>query len=357
MTGPRQYQDTWAVTYTVKNEARLLPDALRYYLKLGASRIYVFWDGTTDDTKERVDYDPRIVSAESEPDLGQLSCPDWITDILPRWQANMDVRKRINTYKAAAAARAEGITWLISIDPDELLSPDPSSPSTPFFTASGTTDQILFPNVEAIGRAGLSRSPFNELVYTTRHLPATNFIWRSVRKLYAMMARPTPKRMAQFDDVFFATRFTGTSLRSVVDPRDGAFIPTAYNLGYTSYKSAIRTESFEHFLFNIHKWQKDKRAPTSKVAGQLVHFDLPDAAYFISKFRQRQKAMMVKDFFVRHKLAEIAIDLPVDQATAFYKSSIGIDRVDHLEQLCKRGLLKRDERIKRVFESMLAHEN
>ena len=111
----------FALTYTVKNEARLLPSAIEYHIAAGCSRIYVFWDGTTDGSRDLVSKYPCVTARDSIRVEETDDAPKWIKDILVWWDTDMDVRKRINTYYAAKSAAAEGLDWLGGIDPDELV--------------------------------------------------------------------------------------------------------------------------------------------------------------------------------------------------------------------------------------------
>jgi hypothetical protein len=112
---------SFALTYTVKNEARLLPLGIEYHLALGCSRVYVFWDNTTDDAPELVAKYPQVITRKSYRPEEMEDAPGWLSQILPAWGPDLDVRKRANTYYAAVDAAKHGIEWLLSIDADELI--------------------------------------------------------------------------------------------------------------------------------------------------------------------------------------------------------------------------------------------
>src|SRR5688572_25100082 len=102
---------SWAATYTVKNESFLLAQALLYLKHLGCARVYVYLDGTSDDT---ADVAAEHSFAEPRPSLrpDELATPpSWCQELFPRWEANADVRKRINCLDAARRAHREGIEW------------------------------------------------------------------------------------------------------------------------------------------------------------------------------------------------------------------------------------------------------
>jgi hypothetical protein len=89
---------SFAISYTVKNEARLIAPAIVYHLAAGCSKIYIFFDGTTDNTKDLITPDDRIIFLNTTIPKELKELPSWIVDILPWWETDMDVRKRINTF-------------------------------------------------------------------------------------------------------------------------------------------------------------------------------------------------------------------------------------------------------------------
>lgn len=99
----------FAISYTVKNESRLLPSAIRYHIVAGCSRIYIFWDGTTDGSESLVSEFPNVVARNSiKPDEID-DPPAWIARVVSCWELIMDVRKNINTFYAAKEAAKDGI--------------------------------------------------------------------------------------------------------------------------------------------------------------------------------------------------------------------------------------------------------
>jgi hypothetical protein len=334
----------FAITYTVKNEASLLPDAIAYHLAIGCARIYVFFDGSTDNSRELIQHTERVVCADSI-DPGSLAdAPDWINAILPRWKESMDVRKRINTYIASDLARSEGIDWLINIDPDELLllnagTNDPSGTGDNFFSSiSEDVDQILLPNLEAIPVGEGSGRPFLDCTLFLRRFHFTEFFWRSSSALLRRVV-PIPKAQAWYDYWFYYFRFRGALPRLMRHPASGESIPAGYFLGYSNHKSFIRTRVAKDFLFNIHKWQKVLRRPKSIKKGYVLHYDLCSTEYFCAKFRQRQPAMLVKAFYCRYMFARIARDLPFETARQFFLNYICISSATVLQRLRQRGIV------------------
>jgi hypothetical protein len=334
----------FAIAYTVKNEAGLLPDAIAYHLALGCARIYVFFDGTTDNSRELIEDSKRVLCAPSVDPASLADTPLWVDEILPRWQESMDVRKRINTYIAARQARDEGIEWLINIDPDELLLLNGQSDGGPgeaggfFSSVSERIDQILLPNLEAIPVGEGSGRPFLDCTLFLRRFPLTEWLWKSSSALLRRLA-PFPKLQAWYDYWFYRYRFGGALPRLMRHPVSGERIPAGYFLGYSNHKSFIRTRVSGEFSFNIHRWQKLRRRPRSIKKGYLLHYDLCSAEYFCDKFRQRQPAMLVKAFYCRYMFARIARDLPFETVREFFLKYICISSAAVLRRLRERGIV------------------
>lgn len=94
---------------------------IEYHLAVGCSRIYIFWDNTTDNAPELVAKYPQVVARKSFRPEELANPPEWFVHILPPWGDDLDVRKIANTYYATLDAAQDGIEWLVSIDADELL--------------------------------------------------------------------------------------------------------------------------------------------------------------------------------------------------------------------------------------------
>lgn len=334
----------FAIAYTVKNEANMLPDAIAYHLRLGCSRIFIFFDGTTDASRELVQDMPGVICADSIEPKALVNVPEWIRLLLPRWEESMDVRKRINTFAAAAQASNDGIEWLISIDPDEMLILNDGSTSSPedgetfFSSVSQDIDQILVPNWEAVPAGAGTGRPFVDCTLFLRRFPLTETAWRYSSAIVRRVVS-NPKWHAWYDHWFYRVRFRGALPRLMRHPATGETIPAGYFLGYSNHKAFIRTVKAPKFLFNIHRWQKAQQRPKCISKGRLLHYDLCSAEYFCAKFRQRQPAMMVKAFFCRYVFAQIARELPSVTVERFFLDHICISDRSTIERLRRRGIL------------------
>ena len=146
----RTQKETFAIALTVKNESELLAHIIPYYLSHGASKIYIFFDGTTDDSR-RICEKYKSVELSDCVNIELLGYSRrWINELNPA--EKMDHRKRINTMYAAERAAKEGINWIASLDPDEIVLPPNGCADIldMFSLVNSNTDQIILKNIELI---------------------------------------------------------------------------------------------------------------------------------------------------------------------------------------------------------------
>jgi hypothetical protein len=333
----------FAVSYTVKNESRLLPPAIEYHLAAGCSRIYVFFDNTTDNTPELIAKYPQVVARKSF-SPGELSNPpQWLAKILPAWKPDLDVRKIANTYYAALEAASEGIEWLASIDADELILMSPGEQAVedhiPRYLEKipGEVDQLLLPNLESIPTAADSENPFVDCVYFLNRFPISEAIWRYSRAALVRATR-SPKLIAWYDWLFYELRFAGALKRMMREPGTGHRIPGSYFLGYVGNKSLIRTRNAPDFSFATHSWRPFIRAPRNLKTGNVLHFDMLDAAYFAAKFRQRTPERDI--FHLRYMLSNVARNHSDEEVRQFFESYIAVSDPERIALLKKKGIAR-----------------
>jgi hypothetical protein len=339
----------FAISYTIKNESRLLPSAIDYHIAVGCSRIYIYWDGGSDHSDLLISTYPSVVARNSITPDELEDPPQWITEILPAWETDMDIRKHINTYYAAKSAAMEGIDWLISLDPDELILMDRNSPINQdqivkqLSRVPDKVDQLLLRNLDCVPTSAESQNPFLDCVYFMNRFPTTEFIWRYSRALLIRISR-SPELVAWYDYLFYQVRFAGALPRLMRDPKSRRIIPAGYFLGYSSYKSFIRVTTFSSFKFATHRWIRDVRAPRSVELGNVLHYDLPDAAYFAAKFRKRQEyhvEIALRFFYLRYRLALVARDCSDSEIKEFFEKYMAIRNPARIARLERKGILLR----------------
>ena len=333
---------TFALTYTVKNEARLLPSAIEYHLATGCSRIYVFWDNTTDNGPDLIGKYPQVVARKSYRPEELENPPAWLAHILPAWEPDLDVRKIANTYYATLDAAKNGIEWLVNIDVDELIVMDRNEPALenhiPRYLEriSEDIDQLLLPNLESVPTAAETENPFLDCVYFLERFPMTERLWRYSRAALFRATR-SPKLLAWYDWLFYELRFPGALRRLMRDPGTNQKIPGTYFLAYSSHKSFMRTARAANFEFATHGWKPHLKRPRNLRTGNILHFDMLDYRYFAAKFRQRPPAR--EWFYLRSLLSTVARDRSLEQVKQFFETYLAIRDPKRIASLKKKGIV------------------
>jgi Glycosyl transferase family 2 len=332
----------FALTYTVKNESRLLPSGIEYHLAAGCSRIYVFWDNTTDNAPELVARYPQVIARKSFRPEELENPPAWLARILPSWDDDLDVRKIANSYYAALEGAKEGIEWIINVDADELILMNRDEQTLenhiPRYLEKipQNIDQVLALNLESIPTAADTRNPFTDCVYFLNRFRASEFVWRYSRAALIRISR-SPKLIAWYDWLFYQVLFAGAMQRMMRDPETHEPIPGGYFLAYVSYKSFMRAARATDFNFATHGWKPYLKKPRSLRTGNVLHFDLLDAAYFAAKFRQRPPERGL--FHFRTQLSVVARDRSMEQVRQFFEDYIAIRDPRRIERLKKKGIV------------------
>jgi hypothetical protein len=355
----------FALTYTVKNEARLLPAAIEFHLAAGCSRIYLFWDGTTDNSAELVAKYPQVIARQSYRPQELHDPPAWLSRILPAWETEFDVRKIANTVYAAQDAAREGIEWLVGIDPDELILMSRAETvienHIPRYLEKipENVDQLHLPNLESVPTAAETQNPFTDCVYFLNRFPATEALWRYSRAALARITRSSqtrltrfPKFIAWYDWLFYELRFAGALRRMMREPGTNRRIPGTYFLGYSSHKSFIRTGRAANFEFATHGWRPFVRRPHNLRTGNILHFDLLDAAYFSMKFMQRPAPRDI--FYLRYMLGNVARNHRPDEIREFFETYIAIRDPKRIEKLKQKGIIVEIRSASNLLKTLLA---
>lgn len=332
----------FALAYTVKNEARLLPSGIEYHLAAGCSRIYIFWDSTTDNAPELVAKYPQVVARKSFRPEELANPPQWLANILPAWDVDLDVRKIANTYYATLDAAKDGIEWLVSVDADELLLMNRDEPvlenHIPKYLAQvpEQIDQLLVLNLESVPSAAETTNPFLDCVCFLNRFPTSEIIWRYSRAALYRISR-SAKLIAWYDWLFYELLFAGAMHRMMRDPATNRAIPAGYFLAYVSYKSFVRTRVAPNFNFATHRWKAFLRRPRNLRIGNVLHFDMIDADYFAAKFRQRPPDRGW--FHLRYLLSIVARERSLEQVRQFFEKYIAISDPRRIARLKKKGIL------------------
>ncbi|MCC5829094.1 MAG: glycosyltransferase family 2 protein [Phycisphaeraceae bacterium] len=347
---------SFAIIYSVRNEAELLPDAVRYHRALGCRRFFIFWDRTTDDAPQMMMNLPDVecrdsIRPEEISGLFGERTPTWFEESLPRWDINHDVRKRINTAYAAKRAHELGIEWLVGIDPDELIYVSDESPMRhERFTellagVDDYVDQVFLRNLEVVPTSLNVSSPFTDCNSYFKRFIFTDGGVRILRSLFYKLTRSFSAR-SRFEHWLYRLRFGRSVIRPMRHPITQMAIPRSYYLGYLGHKSIVRASRAASFKFNIHRWRAHNgQAPQTVYKGNVLHYDLCRPTDFKRKFRDRQSELIESQraFTVRYELSKIARDLPDEVIDAFFRDNIAITDAALLARLQARGVVSQTE--------------
>ncbi|WP_321811966.1 glycosyltransferase family 2 protein [Burkholderia sp. BCC1985] len=330
---------SFAVVYTVKNEWRLLKYSIPYLLAAGAAKIYVFFDGTTDEAILELAKYENVATRTTVRALTIEDPPEWIKQIEVNEAEQMDFRKRINMLYAASLANDDGIEWVCSIDADEMLVPGDgfSSISELLASVGSDVDQILMPNIELLPTPSTGENIFKSQTVFIQRKDRLQNLWRVVNALLGKL-RVGPKKLSLLEHYFYKVALLGRFPPTPVNPMTGEKVHRGLYLGYNNHKAFMRASRARLFNFNIHKWIKIDRRPKTVVGGQVLHYDLPDAEYFLCKFGQRPSNMHRKVFYTRYQLGMISCEAPNDVARLFFDEQIRVADKDRVESLIKSGI-------------------
>jgi hypothetical protein len=238
-----------ALVMTVRDEVEFLRSNLLYHHHLGVDIAYVYEDGSTDGTPETVADLPFVrirptVKASSIPPAERIDPAD-------EPELYTTTRQNINTGHALGRARADGMTWLLAIDADELACVD-----------------MVSQEAGALARA-LDAVP---------------------QEVEAVILRPLEivQRRATFDDTMAQeTLFKRADVglkHLTFDPFTQRTHSVRGVYGHTAGKSAVRL-SADLRPETVHRFRRsDGSRPTSTDLGWLLHYFCYSFEAFVRKF-------------------------------------------------------------------------
>lgn len=347
---------SFAVTYTVKDEAKLLPNALKWHRALGVQRFYIFLDGTSDAMRAWLPTQPDVVVRDSVRPEDVTDAPRFLETMAAGWDGFVDARKNVNCWLAARKAAADGIDWLAMIDPDELLLPGPAKGANPeamehlLAEQSGDVAQVLLPNCDVLPESASKASPFAHRHFQARY-PGLEAAWRPARKVLSLTGGP--QRVAQFDQWFWDRALGNDLPRRLVHPTTGETIPAGYFLSYASNKSLLRTCDFCSWRPVIHHWVRHGGSGRTVKAKQakVLHFDFTDAEAYLHKFGQRRgnREERPVHFATRRAIGDIALDCSEAEARRFFEQCLTISDPARMAHLVERGVALDLPQVERFF--------
>jgi hypothetical protein len=245
-----------AVVMTVKNEARLLRQNVLYHLGLGVTKIFVYFDNTTDDGLKRLSGLEHVetsnsIKAEKYKDLYYLE----------KFWSNSDehhtARQCLNTFDALQKCKAQDIDWLISIDADELfLTCKDGSVSLEHFFEDANKQNASIVNLKPL------EVVTQKMAY--KHVMLEETLFKTQKNF-----------KSKFDHIY----------QNIYNPYTKTSKTVSYWLGHTMGKAAVRV-SETVIPKNVHRYKSlDGRSLKLVNMGCLLHYHIYDSEDFIKKFK------------------------------------------------------------------------
>jgi len=322
-----------AMVICIRNEARFLAANLLYHRAMGVEQAYVYLDRCSDESEEIAASFPWVKTTRVAPEDGARF------DYVPDFQAAcMD--------RALAAARAEGIQWLLTLDADEFAVADnrPTRHSTKQ-TAAGRGDlrrmlALVHPRTEQVRLASRELVPVD--------LDPSEPIWKQQHFL--------------LDPDY---------CRDMLDPVDGVVKQLKGFSGHAYGKSIVRTSAAVQ-AFNPHEWTRyqgvhypdtpGRSQLRTEFRGNHLHFVVVDWAQWLDKNRkfnhEPSKWRMGGEVpFPKQCWKEAAPQFTDQQAREYFRDWVATSE-SKLQTLVSSGVVTHDNIVEQVLrESGVLVEN
>lgn len=157
MTSP-----TAAIVTTLRDAGAMIDSFIAYHLRIGFSRLFLFFDDPNDPDMARLSAVSgiRVIGHDAALREKWQSLPEYskVREFLDR---EVMSRQVLNAAVAMDLARGEGIDWLLHIDSDELFFLSAGNVADHF--AATAFDTIRYINLEAVPERDVITDPFREV--------------------------------------------------------------------------------------------------------------------------------------------------------------------------------------------------
>ncbi len=241
---------------TVKNEARLLRKNILYHHYLGVDTFFIYLDNTTDGSREAIK-DLPYISVQPSVSAKKYGYLNNIGRILDNYEENFVARQGLNSIDAIHQGNEKGLDWIISLDADELICPNPDKAHEGqlknfFKEISPETDQVIFSTLEAVQRQKRYENVLaEETLFKTR---------------------------ARFKSSLDQVR------KRIYDPRTDQYKEISYWYGQSMGKCAVRPNNGIRPNTSHRFVNNDTTKMQTVRRGHVLHFYAYDADDFIKKF-------------------------------------------------------------------------
>lgn len=245
-----------AVVMTVKNEVRLLRQNALYHLGIGVTKLFVYFDGTTDDGAQRI-LDIENIEINDSVAIETYEHLQYLEKFWSNAKEHHTARQCLNTYDALQKCKAQQIDWLISLDADELFlsSKDGSITINQFFQEAIKQDADII-NLKPMEVLARQMNYFNVMAEETLFKTQKNF-------------------KSKLDQIY----------QKIYNPYANTFKTVSFWLGHTMGKSAIRVSN-SIVPINVHRYTaKDDENLKVIQRGYILHYHIYDYRNFVEKFQ------------------------------------------------------------------------
>lgn len=304
-----------ALVMTVKNEARLLKQNIYYHLGIGIKKIFVYFDGTSDNGRELIEGIDGVVCLKSIYD-DRYNHIDYLKKFTSNNKEHHTARQCLNSYDASLKCKEEKIDWLISIDVDE------------FFITSHNFDMSLVDFFREIDEEGFEMLQLGVYEVVPRKINYKNVA------LEENLFKPKKNFISKLDQIYFKPYDPYTQKEYIV----------SYWSSHTIGKCAIKIDA-DLVPHTVHRFKHIESGKVKSISkGKILHYFQYDFKDFLKKhenfkdhpatYLSGRKIGNVKQLFI--KLANDS-EKTEENILSFYKKNLLFDET-RLERLKKTRL-------------------
>lgn len=247
-----------ACVSTVRNEEDLILPNIRYHRFLGVTDFFVFLDRSSDGTRGQIESVPdlRIFQDSSYRQLRPyvLDRPELDPELIRQcFSTHPTIRQVCNVNMALESCRAEGIDWLLCLDPDELVCLDETrAEEGSLQRALGALDDsvgaVSFRNLEVVPTRMEVRFAFEDRLFKNPGLDGS---------------------------------MPGLPKSRLFNPFTGSDIPAGWFWGHSSGKAALRPRPGAYFT------STHRGCPAGETVAMdwLLHYNIFSFRQLLNKYR------------------------------------------------------------------------
>ncbi len=326
-----QTNPSLAIVLCIRDEAEFLAAHLSYHRALGVARAYVFLDRCTDGSGEiaRAFDWVTVIARDRDPD--------------ERFMSTYQV-KCIN--EGLALARADGIDWLMHIDPDEFACGD----SRPMWLRPLLNRRVK----ESSRLLALGNLP-------TMLAPVADETEQVVLRPKDVIPTPQAGNVPFWQLHYFQHR--GEIRRKLLDPTTGEIKKMTRRLGHYKGKAIVRT-SADVEAISAHRWGRAGSHSTEKVSTHEVptemrgfhyHYIVTNAARWLDKHRKFAEYPSTWEkgnpvHFPKQAWKEASLTMNEAEAKAYFDRWIAVP-VARMRWPMLRGEIVRDTYVEKVLRA------